>query len=134
MKTDEEQIRELVQTWISASKAGDIESVLSLMSEDAIFLMPGRPPMTRAEFRSASLAQAKAGSPQFEGHSDIQEIMVLGDWAFMWTKLKVILRLPNEIQPIIKEGPTLSVLKKENGKWVLARDANMLAPVKPSEA
>jgi len=26
-------------------------------------------------------------------------------------------------------GPVLSVLKRENGKWILARDANMLTPV-----
>ncbi len=28
-----------------------------------------------------------------------------------------------------REGHVLSVLRKQNGKWVLARDANMLAPV-----
>ena len=28
-------------------------------------------------------------------------------------------------------GHTLSVLKKEKGKWVLVRDANLLAPVPP---
>jgi len=26
----------------------------------------------------------------------------------------------------------LSILEKQNGKWVLARDANMLAPVPPA--
>ncbi len=28
-----------------------------------------------------------------------------------------------------RAGHALSVLRKQNGKWVLARDANMLAPV-----
>ena len=28
-----------------------------------------------------------------------------------------------------RAGHTLSILKKQNGKWVLARDANMLSPV-----
>jgi hypothetical protein len=27
-----------------------------------------------------------------------------------------------------RAGHTLSILKKHNGKWVLARDANMLSP------
>jgi hypothetical protein len=31
-----------------------------------------------------------------------------------------------------RAGHTLSVLNKQNGKWMLARDANMLAPVPPS--
>jgi hypothetical protein len=28
-----------------------------------------------------------------------------------------------------RAGHTLSILKKESGRWVLVRDANMLAPV-----
>jgi hypothetical protein len=28
-----------------------------------------------------------------------------------------------------RAGHTLSILNKQNGKWVLARDANMLSPV-----
>jgi len=33
-----------------------------------------------------------------------------------------------------RAGHTLTILKKQNGNWVLARDANMLAPVsKPGE-
>lgn len=31
-----------------------------------------------------------------------------------------------------RAGHTLSILKKHNGKWVLARDANMLSPVSTS--
>jgi hypothetical protein len=28
-----------------------------------------------------------------------------------------------------RSGHTLSILRKQEGKWLLARDANMLAPV-----
>jgi hypothetical protein len=31
--------------------------------------------------------------------------------------------------PWTRAGHTLSVLRKENGKWALARDANMLARI-----
>jgi uncharacterized protein (TIGR02246 family) len=37
MQTDEHEIRQLVATWIAATKAGDIETVLSLMAEDVVF-------------------------------------------------------------------------------------------------
>jgi uncharacterized protein (TIGR02246 family) len=60
------------------------------------------------------------------GTSEIQEIKVLGDWAFMWTKLTVVVTPPGGAQPMTRAGHTLSILKKQNGKWVLARDANML--------
>jgi uncharacterized protein (TIGR02246 family) len=58
MQSDEEQIRSLVSTWMSATKAGDTETVLSLMTEDVIFLAPGSPPMRKAEFAAAAKAQA----------------------------------------------------------------------------
>jgi uncharacterized protein (TIGR02246 family) len=34
MLSDEEQIRALVQTWQSATKSGDIDAVLGLMTDD----------------------------------------------------------------------------------------------------
>lgn len=128
MSADEAEIRQLVATWMTATKSGDTATVLSLMSDDVVFLMPGRPVMRRDEFAAAAQAQASADAPVFDGTSEIQEIQVVGDWAFMWTKLKVVVT-PPEAPSMTRAGHTLSILKKQNGKWVLARDANMLAPV-----
>ena len=58
----------------------------------------------------------------------------MGDWAFMWTKLKVVVTPPDGAPSMTRAGHTLSILKKQGGKWVLARDANMLAPVQESDA
>ena len=126
---DDEDIRELVSTWIRATKSGDIDTVLSLMSDDVVFLMPGQPVMRKAGLAAAARAQAGNNAPAFDGTSEIQEIRVLGDWAFMWTKLTVVATPPGGGPPITRSGHTLSVLRKDNGRWVLARDANMLAPV-----
>jgi hypothetical protein len=47
----------------------------------------------------------------------------------MWTKLSVVV-IPSGGGPsMTSAGHTLSILKKQDGKWVLARDANMLSPV-----
>ena len=133
MPIDEQQIRDLVQKWMAATKAGDTETVLNLMTDDVVFLIPGRPPMTKAEFAAISAAQQpKTGSPQIDGTSEIQEIKVLGDWAFLWSKLRVEVRPPGAAESMLRAGHTLSILKKQDGQWLLARDANMLAPVKES--
>lgn len=124
---DEEHIRELVSTWMAATKAGDIETVLSLMSDDVVCLIPGQPPMRKADFAAALRVQAGTDAPKFDGTSEIQEITIVGDWAFMWTKLTVVVT-PQGGPSMKRAGHTLSVLKKHNGRWVLARDANMLAP------
>ena len=50
MTQDEQQIRDLVATFWSASQTGDLEKVLSLMTEDVVFLVAGRPPMDKREF------------------------------------------------------------------------------------
>jgi uncharacterized protein (TIGR02246 family) len=130
MSSDEQQIRDLVSTWISATKAGDTETVLGLMADDIVFLVPGRPPMRKDDFAAAARAQAGQSAMSIDGVSEIQEIQVLGEWAFMWTKLRVVATPPDGSPPIERAGHTMSVLKKRNGRWLLARDANLLAVVK----
>ncbi len=129
MQNDEKEIRKLVETWLSASQAGDIETVLSLMTDDIVFLVAGQPPMIgKASFAAASKAQSEQPF-RISGTSDIQEIRVFGEWAYMWTKLSVVATPMKDGQPIKRAGHTLSILKKQDGKWLLARDANMLAVV-----
>jgi uncharacterized protein (TIGR02246 family) len=129
MQSDEEQIRNLVSTWMSATKAGDVGTVLSLIADDVVFLVPGRAPMHKSEFAAGLKAQADHTAPKFEGTSEIQEITVSGDWAFMWTKLKVIATPTDGSPPVERAGHTLTVLRKQQGRWVLARDANLLSPL-----
>jgi uncharacterized protein (TIGR02246 family) len=87
MQSDEEEIRRLVATWMDATKRIDMETVLGLMTEDVVFLVPGQPPMDKSAFAAAAKGQPGQEAPQFDGQSEIQEIKILGDSAFMWTKL-----------------------------------------------
>ena len=128
MDKDEQEIRRLIETWMTATKAGDVEAVLGLMTDDVVFLVPGRPPMDRAGFAAASKAQSGGAAPRIDGKSEIQEIKVLGDWAYLWTRLSVTMTPPGGAAPAKRAGHTLSILRKQNGRWLLARDANMLAP------
>jgi uncharacterized protein (TIGR02246 family) len=45
MNTDEKAIREVIGRWHDRTAAGDIEGVLELIAEDAVFLTPGHPPI-----------------------------------------------------------------------------------------
>lgn len=128
MESDEKEIRELVAAWMRATIDGDVEAVLSLIAEDAIFLVPGKPVMRKTDFAEAARAQSAGKAPTFEGTSEIQEIRVVGDWAFMWTRLTVVATPPDGTESTTRSGHTLSVLRKDQGRWLLARDANLLAP------
>ena len=126
MQDDEQQIRKLVATWMAATKAGDVDTVLGLMTDDVVFLVPGRPPMGKSEFAAAARAQAGGTAPSFDGSSDIQEIQVAGDWAWLWSRLRVVVTPGDGSPRLQREGHTLTVLRRSQGRWLLARDANLL--------
>jgi uncharacterized protein (TIGR02246 family) len=132
MSPDEQQIRDLVDTWMKASQDGDTDTVLGLITDDVVFLQPGRPPMRKAEFEASVRAQTGPGAPRIEGHCEIQEVQVAGDWGFIWTRLCVKVTPPDGSAAVERAGHTLTVLRKEQGRWWLARDANLLAPVPPA--
>jgi uncharacterized protein (TIGR02246 family) len=119
---DEAAIRKLVDTWLAASKAGDIATVLSLMTDDVVFMVPGREPFGREAFAAASEAMKNV---RMEGTSEIQELRVLGDWAYLRNHIEMTIT-PENGQPVKRSGWTLTVLRKEEGRWRLARDANLV--------
>ena len=131
MQSDEQQIRELVTSWMKETKKGNYDAVMGLMAEDVVFLTPGQSPMIgKSAFAAAAKSAGDKEPPQFDGTSEIREIKVMGDWAYMWTKLTVVVTPSASATAMTRAGHTLSILKKEKGKWLLARDANLLAPVK----
>ena len=126
MSDDERAIRDLVATWMAASRAGDLATVLGLMADDVMFLVPGQEPFGKGAFAAAS--QSMKGA-RFEGSYDIREIEVLGDRAYLRNYLTVTVTPPGG-EPVRRAGHTLSILRKEpGGKWVLARDANLVMKV-----
>jgi len=123
MTEDERAIHELVDTWLAASKAGDLATVLSLMTDDVIFMVPGRKPFGKEAFAAASEGMKNV---RIEGSSDIQEIQVFGDWAYLRNYIEMTMSPPGAT-PVRRSGYTLTILRKErDGRWRLARDANLL--------
>lgn len=53
MSEDERAIRELVESWMAATKAGDAATVLGLMSDDVVFMVPGAEPFGKQAFATA---------------------------------------------------------------------------------
>ena len=61
LANDERAIRDLVATWMEASRAGDTAKVLSLMADDVIFQVPDREPFGKEAF--ASMSQSVFSKP-----------------------------------------------------------------------
>ena len=123
MTDDEQAIRDVVETWLRASRGGDATTVLSLVTKDVVFMVPGREPFGREAFEAAVHAQ---GAPQIDGTNEIVEIQVLGDWAFTRNRMDLTVTPPTG-EPVRRSGYTLTLFRKEaDGRWRLARDANLL--------
>lgn len=123
MSHDEAAIRTLVATWLEASKSGNTNAVLDLMTDDVVFTVAGRAPFGKEEFRESSKAMAGL---RIDAASDIQEVSIQGDVAWMRNRLSMTITTPGG-EVIRRSGYTLSVLRKdERGTWRIARDANCL--------
>ncbi len=126
MSEDERAIRDLVQRWLDATAAGDLDAVLDLMTDDILFIVPGQEPFGKAAFAQASRGMAGI---RFEGKSDIQELRVLGDWAWLRNRLDVTMTPPGGTT-VRHAGQALTLLRKEaDGIWRVTRDANLVAVV-----
>ncbi|MFL6672499.1 MAG: YybH family protein [Massilia sp.] len=126
MEKDEQAIRKLIETWLAATRAGDVDTVLSLTTPDVVFLAPGQPPMQgQAAFGEA--LRAVLGKHVIESTSDIEEIVVSGDMAYCRSRLSMTVTSKHNNTPMARTGHTLSILRRdEDGNWRLARDANMI--------
>jgi uncharacterized protein (TIGR02246 family) len=123
MTEDEQAIRQVIETWMRASREGDTQTVLSLMTEDVVFMVPGRPPFGREAFQQASNAMAGV---RLEGTSEIVELQVQGGWAFSRNHIDLTMTPPSG-EPVRRSGYTLTLYRKEaDGRWRLMRDANLL--------
>ncbi len=124
MSDDEDAIRELVYSWMKASKAGDTAAVLDLMTDDVVFMVPGREPFGKEEFRATSDAMRVV---RLDGRAEVREVEVLGDWA--WIRNHIDLTLTSgEGEALRRSGYTLTILRKGvDGRWRLFRDANLVS-------
>jgi uncharacterized protein (TIGR02246 family) len=129
MTDDERSIRDLVATWFAASKTGNLQAVLDLMTDDVIFMVPGRKPFGKEAFAAAFEGLKQVS---IEGRSNIQELHLLSDWAYLRNYIEVTATPPNG-DTVRRTGYTLTVLRKEtDGRWRITRDANLLAIEKPA--
>ena len=124
---DEQQIRGVIETWLAATRAGDLTAILNLMTEDVVFLTAGNVPMRREDFVAGF--KSMAGAVEIEGCANVQEITVTGDLAVCWNLLEVKITPLAGGATVKRAGNTLTVFRRgDDGQWRVWRDANMLAP------
>jgi uncharacterized protein (TIGR02246 family) len=125
MSNDEQAIRNLQQDWLKATAKKDLPAIINMMADDIVFLTPGQPPFGKKEFAAGfeMMKQVAIG-----GSAVMEEVVIFGDLAYARSKLEITIAPPNGETKHLA-GYTLAVYRKlADGRWVLARDANMVAP------
>jgi uncharacterized protein (TIGR02246 family) len=128
MGSDEGAIREVHSSWIDAVNSGNLERLLTLMTDDVVFLNPGREPFGRCEFSNGFLI----GHQRSWIHcvSESEEVAVFGEVAYTRCRdsLSVKPRAGGEATELA--GHRITIYRKQpDGLWLLARDAHTLSPV-----
>jgi uncharacterized protein (TIGR02246 family) len=121
--SDEQQIRELVATWVRASQVSDAETLDQLIDPDILFHRPGMEPFGREGFLDH--VHRNAGNVKIEVQADVREVHVSGDLAFARTRLDVHVT-PEGKETMHRSGYALGVYRRDrSGRWRLWRDANL---------
>jgi uncharacterized protein (TIGR02246 family) len=128
MGSDEQAIRKSHSTWIDAVNAGDLDRLLSMMTDDIIFLSPGESPTARDDF-----------PPKFtSAHqrllincvSELEEVVVAGDVAYTRSRDSLSLRSRGGGDATQLGGYRMTVYRRQaDGRWLLARDVHTLTVV-----
>ena len=133
MGSEECAIRELHTTWIDAVNAGDLDRLLTLMTDDVVFLNPGQAPFGRDGF-SANFSAAHQ-QVRIRCSSELEEVVVVGEVAYTRSRdaLSVTPHAGGEATQLA--GHRITVYRKQpDGRWLLARDAHTLSPLSVEDA
>jgi len=122
---DKQSIRESVDTWLTASKKGDVSTMLDLLADDVLFIVPGKEPFGKEAFAAANREQMK--NVDMDVTIDIKEIEVVGQWAWMRSFLNI--SFTRDGKTAKHSGHILTIWQKNSdGRWVIKRDANFVKP------
>ena len=133
-RTDDEQaIRKLTEDWLAAVRAKDAARLAGMVTDDAVFLPPGFPPVRG---KNAVETMYRSFFPQFrsvEQTVSMEEVQLAGDWAFAWGTEKFTLVPRAGGAPIEMQGKGMSILKRgPDGCWKFARGINNTLPKPPA--
>lgn len=122
---DRQAIQQLMADWNAAVKAKEVGALTAMVTEDAVFLPPGFPPIRG---KQAVERMYTGFFPQFssvEQTAIVEELEVAGDWAFAWGSETLTLVPQTGGSPIHMQGKGMTILKRQaDGSWKIARGIN----------
>ncbi len=128
MSPEEQAIHDVHTTWIAAVNAGDLDRLLTLLTDDVVLLNPSHEPLGRDGF--AARFSGATQELRFHCSSDLEEVVVVGDVAYTRSKDSLTVTPSAGGETTRHAGDRMTIYRKQpDGRWLLARDMHTVLPV-----
>lgn len=128
MRSDEQAVREAHSAWIDAVNSGDLARLLVMITDDVVFLNPGEGCVGRDGFPTKFSAAHK--QLRICCVSELTEVVVVGEVAYTLSRDSLPVSPRAGAEETRLAGDRMTIYRKQpDGRWLLARDANVLSPV-----
>ncbi len=118
---DEAAIRAINPIWFKAYTAGDVEGVVALYADDAVFSGPGAPaargPAAIREYFKKDIAESAVAGITFKAGPKT-DVGVSGDLGWEWGTFTVL----DKSGATVDVGKYVSIFRRKDGKWQIIRD------------
>ncbi|HEX2331961.1 MAG TPA: SgcJ/EcaC family oxidoreductase [Burkholderiales bacterium] len=132
MASDEQQIRRLMEEWRRRVSSGDVEGLLALTADHAVFLTPGHAPMTKSDF--AARFNRVTANVRVEPRYQVKDLGISGDLAYAWSHLTLVFTAKMGGGRTERSGHVLAIFRRNSaGVWQLARSAKLIPAVDISD-
>jgi len=121
-EADMEAIKKLEEEFTAAFKRGDADAMTSMMTDDAVAMLPGVPTAVGRE-ACRSLWEEVLSQQTLETHSvSLEEVVVDRGWAFVRATTETVFRI-GDGEPQEAAGKYINILQRQaDGSWKIARD------------
>lgn len=132
---DRAAIEQLHRKDAVAAKAGDVSTLATLWTDDAVALPPGEQPVIGIAAIRDWLQRTRLDTTKFEITEyvlDFQELRISGDQAFEWARTSMSMRPKGAPAGVHAAGNLMRILKRQpDGEWKVARAIWNLEPPAP---
>ena len=118
---DRAAIQQLGQDWVEAVHHGDVDRLLDLVTDDAVF-MPHNAPSIVGRVAVEQAYRAVFAAFEVDQTFAPEEIQVGGGWAFVRGTDAIEMKPRAGGDPVVVRGRGISILRRvEDGSWKFAR-------------
>ena len=120
--SDVQAVEQLFERFIAAFNKGDLETLRSLYTDDALVIPPGQPLTGGPDAIIAQLWGPTFDAFDADAALPIDEIQLGDEWGFVRGTYEMRLYPSSGGDPVTEEGRYIDIVKKDpNGAWKIAR-------------